>query len=542
MAVLARLAVLLLGPASALQIQGPIADAAAAKLAFWQGTAKDNVDAWQRLGNYTSLVDLKVGDPIPALQGCYGFECVEKYVKFDDGSFTWGVRGEPEPGETNGVRYNIVYVTLSSQAWMAKESGKNAWYHSLAVIVPESLTTKSKQAGHAIVFIEKGLHPKTAVEMATRTGAMAVVIADVPNKVNFPMMGKTDMHEEDLKAWSWHQFASDASHPEWPIEMPDVKAVVRAMDATVALTKEAGALTNMPKVDRFILTGHSKRGMAAWMAGAVDRRVEAIIPLDISLNLQGSGEEQVQDYGGIPPRALPYRNEGALNMTLEQKNRSFAIIDPLNYISRLTMPKMAMFAGKDEFFPPDVTRTWWGSVPDPKTLYVFGNSWHRPFDLEGERGNPMNKYFDTAEAFVSGLLLGKPIPEIKWTIDSKTGAINVKQVSEHTPTSVKLWSAQTAGGSRRDFRSATWKETGDLSPLSNGDGLAWGASIPAQGSRWIGFYIAFEYEAPRPGGSPIRMTTEVSVVPNTRPFPNASLEDPKWQTVVEPDEYYDTTR
>merc|ERR1712080_726874 len=104
-------------------------------------------------------------------------------------------------------------------------------------------------------------------------------------------------------------------------------------------------------------------------------------------------------------------------------------------------------AGKDEFFAPDCTWAWYQKLPGPKAFYMFGKANHAGYHQGPE-------FKDAADAFINGILLEKPMPEINWTIEKTTGDITVRQVSNHTPTSVRLWSAYTTDGLKRDFRSA----------------------------------------------------------------------------------------
>merc|ERR1712190_123340 len=97
--------------------------------------------------------------------------------------------------------------------------------------------------------------------------------------------------------------------------------------------------------------------------------------------------------------------------------------------------------GKDDFFSPDCTRSWWGSLPHPKAFYMFGNAPHRSYapadsTCEVTQLCTTPDYADIAEAFVSGVLLGEPTPTVDWSIDLRTGDTTARQVSNHTPINV----------------------------------------------------------------------------------------------------------
>lgn len=479
------------------------------------------------MGNYTQVDDMKLKSPIPELQGCDGFDCIEKYVNFDDGAFSWG-QPAGDHGETNGVKWASYTLRMSSQAWMADETLKSAWTHRITIFVPETYQGGMKNSDVAALFIDQTVDTWAAQNMAVETGVVTASVSDVPNQdLTFPVTGH-NLAEEDLKAWSWHKFANDAEHPEWPIEMPDVKAVVRAMDAIAAYTHQG----TLPKVNRFIVTGHSKRAMAAWMVGAVDKRVEAIVPLGMPLNLLQVGQEAAKDIGGIVPYSRPYLEYGDLNLTKEQVTKLAAINDPVHYIKRLTIPKLLILSGADDFFPPDCTRSWWGDLPKPKHIYVYGKGRHYGYDIKWNNGN---KFLEVAGAFVSRIVYGDAMPEIAWKIDNQDGTIMVKQVSNHTPSAVRVFGAKTKDqGETRDFRNSDWMFYRFVKPTEQNDRI-WLVKSPER-VKWVGFFVAFEYEPVRPGGLPVRLTTEVSVTPSTRPFPDADGTLPEWQDVIDPPE------
>jgi len=477
---------------------------------------------WRQLGNFTLPAALQVKDLLPALDGCSGFDCVLRYCAFDDGAFSWGVKGTRQ-GITRGVGWTSYELNLSSQAWMPKSTG-TAWYHSLSIVVPQGLSAGTRQTGWATLVIGGAGHgSEEAKELAARTGAVAVVLGDVPNEgLSFRKEERYDLGEGTLQAWSWTQYARHANHPEWPVEMPNVKAVVRAMDAVAEFTRQAGALAAVPPVERFVVSGESKRGLATYIAGAVDPRVSAIIPLVMPLDFNTSEREAVQNLGGVMPAKLDYLREGVYDIPDEANERLWAIIDPLTYVDRLTMPKLAMFVGNDAFFPPDVSRSWWPLLPEPKAFHCYGNAPHGGYSSS-------NDFVEEADAFINAQILGTELPRVSWAISNVTGAISVRQLSGPSPTSVSLWSARSDGNVLRDFRSSLWSPQVGLQALPAG---GWLAELAPEAGHWTAFYVAFEFAAASLGGRPWSLSTEVSVVPLTRPFPDANQHDLQYQKLI----------
>jgi len=522
-----------LGSASALRRQSPIEDLSRDRSP--SARAAGATGFWRTLGNYTNVADMQLHDPIPELKDCQGFSCIEKYVKFDDGAFSWGMAGNPDiERDALGRTWTLYPVSLSSQAWLAQETGRDAWLHTMKLIVPDTYKASGPNSDLITLFVEEGDGPEqtwAAEQLALRTGALTAVLSQVPNApLTVKSDGKYSMSEEPLKAWSWYKFAHHADRPEWPVEMPDVKSVVRAMDALEKVTLFASARAGIDQVKRFIVSGHSKRAMAAYMAGAVDQRVKAVVPLGITLDIYKGCLDVEHNLNGIPFGGIPYQMEGVMNLTPDQWKSLSTIIDPVNYIERLAMPKLAVFSGSDDFYPPDVTKNWWWKLPEPKMMYVYGDAGHRGIRSDD---NADNHFLDVTEAFVSGFMSGSEMPKIDWKIDPKRGSILVKQVSAHTPTSVIQMASKTRGDKIRDFRKTAWKAHAFLEPLEGGDGRTWLATPPSA-DKWVAFYVSFEYAPPVKGASPWRVTTEVSVTPDTRPFPDANPNDPKRQEVVFP--------
>jgi len=117
------------------------------------------------------------------------------------------------------------------------------------------------------------------VRIATETGTVSGRSRHGANQpLHFTDSPQKGRSEDDLIAYTRvkHFTTKDDT---WLVRLAMVKSGVRAMDAIQAFlaTAEGGNT----KVDRFVVAGGSKRGWTTWLVGAVDPRVEAIMPIVI---------------------------------------------------------------------------------------------------------------------------------------------------------------------------------------------------------------------------------------------------------------------
>ena len=66
-----------------------------------------------------------------------------------------------------------------------------------------------------------------------------------------------------------------------------------------------------------------------------------------------------------------YAHEGVIGfIDLPEWKQLEAIVDPLTYVDRYTMPKFVITATGDEFFPPDSPQFWWDKLPVNASIVV----------------------------------------------------------------------------------------------------------------------------------------------------------------------------
>lgn len=477
--------------------------------------------------------------------GCESFECVKRYVELPDSNFHWQHVTELE-GTEDGVSWKGHVLKMTSQQWLlSNETNKPIWEHPLIIITPSNLKPESSdwatfwtggdqalQEATNIYHMEQNQEVLSAARVSTKTGSIGVVLGNMPQQLlTFSADPESIPRSEDaIKAFSWKQFMQHPGRPEWPIEMPMVKAVVRGLDAVVEFTNAS--------VHRFIATGCSKRGMTSVFATAYDNRIEAYAPCCISLNTPSVFRWQAKSLG-TKTAVLVLRdyidNEIMESIDTEAFDRTMGLTDAFNFVEKLTKPAMWMFSGRDDFFPPEITRSWWDLLPTEQKLIVIDAN-------QGHAGKHSPTFLQALENFVSRTVAGEKPPYLKWNVDNVTGRIEASLSKDGPqPQAVRLWKATTCGSQgRRDFRALTMdppdvcqpcgvalpgpmcKKSGgdyksemlDMTPGAN----SWNATVaaPPQG-QFTAFFIEFEFSSPGGLGT-WRLATETSVVPVSYPF------------------------
>jgi hypothetical protein len=262
--------------------------------------------------------------------------------------------------------------------------------------------------------------------------------------------------EDAVIAFTWDHFLKDPSNPQWLLRFPMVKASLRAMDTITAFTKTKRPELNTA-LDYYTVAGASKRGWTTWDVGAVDKgRTVAIVPVVLdAINFVEVEHHQFRSYGAWSYALSDYTDMNITerfddpNMVHLQEN-----VDPFWYKDRLTMPKLVVNAGMDEFQQPDDTHYWWAEMPEPKRFMMIPNAEHSLATgiLEAVPG---------IGAWVQALLHKDAVPEFTWEISAETGDITATLNEHGLVHSATMWYASSCGQNdwdggvkRRDYRVA----------------------------------------------------------------------------------------
>ena len=124
------------------------------------------------------------------------------------------------------------------------------------------------------------------------------------------------------------------------------------------------------------------------------------------------------------------------------------------------------------------------------------------------------KQSDAAETFLSfyaSILAKRPLPRLSWTFQNDG---SIRAVAQDRPAAAKLWRATNPDA--RDFRLESLGPKWTELPLSEQSGGVYTARADKPAKGWTAFFIEFTFP-PSPGGFPLKLTTQVRVVPDVLP-------------------------
>ncbi|MCC6580102.1 MAG: hypothetical protein IT440_06635 [Phycisphaeraceae bacterium] len=268
-----------------------------------------------------------------------------EYVARPDGSFHYEIKDAQQVGSLK-----VYIVQLTSQTWKGIP-----WTHWLRIVVPTTLAHPDT----AVLLVQGGVQEETTPRVDSRStrasiiaaadgGFVAVELGQVPNQPLFD-----DLREDALIAYTLSK-SLEQKDDDWPVLLPMVKSVVRAMDAVQAVVKEQASRD----IKDFILTGASKRGWTTWLTAAVDARILAIAPSVYDmLHMDAQVAHQAQSYGRFSDKIHDYTERSLPRLLMTEPGRRLgAMIDPWQFRQRLTMPKLILLGTNDPYWTVDSAR------------------------------------------------------------------------------------------------------------------------------------------------------------------------------------------
>jgi len=317
----------------------------------------------------------------------------------------------------------------------------------------------------------------TMSHLALKNKAIVSIIWQVPNQPLYD-----DLTEDALISFTLHNFKMDGDYT-WPLLFPMVKSAVKAMDAVQEFSTE-----NLnQEINRFVVTGASKRGWTTWLTGSQDERVEAIGPMVIDvLNMPVNVEYQVEVWGDYSIEIQDYVNLGIAQAVNTDTGLIInTMIDPYSYRERITMPKMIFIGTNDEYWPVDAIKNYLDDIPGENYIHYVPNAGH---DLgDGQQA------LRALSAFFGRSLSGGPYPVCNWDLTpSENSAILSVETSADELLGATLWIADSED---RDFRDETFGGTSlDGDPASQ---IEFTIDLPESGYR--AFYADLIYGDPNGG-------------------------------------------
>ena len=427
---------------------------------------------------------------------------IDDYVQAPDDAYRYEVASA---SKADGL--TTIVVDMVSQNWLTPEEvDRTEWRHWLTIAIPDGATSRT-----ALLDIGGGSNGRDAPDAASdaiaaiarRTGTVAAELGMVPNQ---PLVFHDDgeeRYEDNLIGYAWDQFLN-TGEARWLPRGPMVKSAVRAMDTVTAVM--ATAAGGQRQVDRFVVAGASKRGWTAWLTGAMDDRVVAIIPVVIDvLNVADSMRHHFAAYGFWAPAIGDYVRHGIMRrLDHPRLAEIYALVDPVSYSHRLTMPKLVLNAAGDQFFLPDSSQFYWRQLRGENYLRYVPNADH---------GLGGSDALDTVVAFHTLVVRGDKPPQFSWRRTQEGG---LQLLAVDPPKAVRLWAAHSLAA--RDFRleliGPAYTATEVAGEAGSGFSSAYNMQVAESG--WNAWFLELEYDVG--ADAPLKLTTEVMVTPDTLPF------------------------
>lgn len=350
------------------------------------------------------------------------------YVGREDAAYTWSLSGSED-------RYDgsVFMLHLVSQVWQG-----TTWQHEMRVYIPRN----APPSGTLLLLIGGGSprpgDDEFALQMAAAARAPCAIVYGIPNQ---PLFG--DKYEDDLIAETFVRFLKTGDE-DWPLLLPMTKGVVKAMDALQAFAKQ-----RLPApIERFVVTGASKRGWTSWLVAAVDARVAAIAPRVFDMvNIPEQLPHQLASWGTYSEMLRPYVQPGLPNFLGTPAGRRLVeMVDPFSYRDRLGIPKLMILGTNDRYWTLDAPSLFWHALPGARAVRYVPNAGH-------SLGEP-KRWTETLACFFRSVAANRDLPATNWTLQRDGATLRWEFESSQRAIDIQLWYATSE---TRDFREARWE-------------------------------------------------------------------------------------
>ncbi len=409
---------------------------------------------------------------------------LEEYVRKPEAQFGWKLKEKIEQS-----RDRIYDLHLVSQTWQGI-----TWEHQLQVYQPRNVASNSTMFLWVTGGSATPAHISFGLELARKIGAPVAFLYHIPNQ---PLLeGK--LREDDLIAETFVRYLKSKDE-NWPLLLPMVKSVVKAMDVLQAFGKQEWG----EPIQRFIISGASKRGWTTWLTAAIDQRVRAIAPVVIdTLNMRAQMPRQLEAFGAYSARLAPYTSRGLVPIPETPEGlRLLSMVDPWAYRDRLTLPKLIINGSNDFYWVTDALNLYWNELPGGKWVLYVPNAGHDLLRQDGTDSDQFTYLINGLAAFSRHQISGRSMPNLKWKHDTLNGRLHLTVEATPAPTSARLWVAQAP---TQDFRQAKWREQA----VTSSKGTVIGEVTPPE-KGYLALYADLDYEI---DGLKYHLSTQVQMI------------------------------
>jgi PhoPQ-activated pathogenicity-related protein len=413
---------------------------------------------------------------------------LEEYVKKPDPAYAWQLKEKKPFGA--GIVYDLHLV---SQVWQDIK-----WEHQLQVYQPREVAPNATMLLWNTGGSAKADDMAFGMLLAKKIKAPCAFLYHIPNQPLFD--GKK---EDALIAETFVRFLS-TQDDSWPLLFPMVKSVVKAMDALQAFSDQEWKT----KVDKFIVSGASKRGWTTWLTAVADPRVKAIVPMVIdTLNMRQQNAHQKEAYGNYSQEIDDYTKRGLVPMpnTAEAK-KLWSMVDPYFYRDKLTCPKLIVNGGNDPYWTLDALNLYWDDLKGDKWVLYVPNAGHNLQQKNAFGVADVTRALNALAAFSRHQITGQPLPKIRWKHDGGDGTLRLLVESTPVPLGARLW---VVSAPTQDFRQSKWVEQAVRMEQGKIQGEV---AVPKEGYR--AFYAELDFAI---DGVPYHLSTQLRVAGKPAP-------------------------
>jgi PhoPQ-activated pathogenicity-related protein len=400
-----------------------------------------------------------------------GWADLEAYVRKPESEFGWKLKGKSE-SEHSGDRIYDLHFT--SQNWQ-----ENRWEHQLQVYQPRDAAPNSTLFLWVTGGSARPPYVSFGLELARKIKAPVAFLYHIPNQ---PLL-ESKLREDDLIAETFVRYLQTKDE-NWPLLFPMVKSVVKAMDVLQAFGKQEWG----ESINKFIVSGASKRGWTAWLTAAIDRRVGAVAPVVIdTLNMGAQMPRQLKAFGAYSSRLAPYTSRGLVPIPeTAEGQRLLNMVDPWAYRDRLSLPKLIINGTNDFYWATDALNLYWNELPANKWVVYVPNAGHDLKRRDRPQSDELADLVNALAAFSRHQISSTAMPNLSWKHENVNGRLRLTIEGTPAPKGARLWVTENP---TQDFRMATWKEQA----VSFSNGIITGEVTPPE-KGYRAFYGELDYE------------------------------------------------